>query len=339
MFIDETTLQVTAGDGGNGCVAFRREKFVPRGGPCGGDGGKGGDVVAVADEGLTTLLDYHRQKHMRAKRGAHGLGKEMTGGSGADLELVLPAGTMIFDQETDELIADLTDHGQRVIVARGGRGGHGNTRFRTATRQAPDFAISGRAGESRHLRLELKLLADIGLVGFPNVGKSTLISRISNARPRTADYPFTTLVPNLGLVQWRDYRSFVVADLPGLIEGAHRGRGLGHQFLRHLERTRAIVHLLEVPLSNEDASRNPIRDYLAIRSELEQFNPDLAQRPEIVVLNKLDLPYVKDAEAALRKELEGMSVSLFSISAATGEGISQLVDEMGRMLDALPTSS
>ena len=266
------------------------------------------------------------------------MGKDMTGRSGADLELVLPVGTMIFEQETDELIADITAHGERAVVAHGGRGGQGNTRFRTATRQAPDFATPGREGESKLLRLELKLLADIGLVGFPNVGKSTLISRISNARPKIADYPFTTLVPNLGLVSWRDFKSFVVADLPGLIEGAHHGRGLGHQFLRHLERTRAIVHLLEVSATGEDDTRSPLGDYEAIRSELEQFNPELAQRPEIVVLNKLDLPHVREAEPALRDELEQRSLSFFAISAVTGEGIGPLVDAMGEMLDSLPRS-
>lgn len=337
MFIDETTLRVTAGDGGRGCVAFRREKFVPHGGPSGGNGGRGGDVVAVGDEGMTTLLDFHHQKHVRAKRGAHGMGKDMTGRSGADLELVLPTGTMIFDHETDELIADLTVHGERAVVARGGRGGQGNACFATATRQAPDFATPGREGESKLLRLELKLLADVGLVGFPNVGKSTLISRISNARPKVADYPFTTLVPNLGLVRWRDFSSFVVADLPGLIEGAHEGRGLGHQFLRHLERTRAIVHLLEVP-AEDDESRSPLRDYEAIRSELEQFNSELSQRPEIVVLNKMDLPHVRDAEPALRAEVEGRSLSFFAISAVTGEGIDALVDAMGRMVSAMAGS-
>lgn len=332
MFIDETTLRVSAGNGGNGCVAFRREKFVPRGGPIGGDGGKGGDVLAVAEQGLSTLLDLHHRKHIKAKRGAHGEGKEMTGRGGADAVLRVPAGTIIYDDETGELLVDLDTDGASHVIARGGRGGHGNRRFRTATRQAPDFAKPGGEGETRVIRLELKLLADIGLIGFPSVGKSTLISRISNAKPKIAEYHFTTLVPNLGLVKWRDFRSFVVADLPGLIEGAHQGKGLGHRFLKHLERTRTIVHILELP-SEPETGRDPVEDYDALRHELERFNPELAERSEIVALNKIDLLGDSDATVSIAEHFESRGVPFFQISAATGAGLPALVDAMGRMLD------
>jgi GTP-binding protein len=341
MFIDETTLEVTAGDGGRGCVAFRREKFMPRGGPSGGNGGKGGDVVLVADEGLSTLLELHRRRHIRAERGAHGQGKDMTGRGGDDAVLLVPVGTLVFDEDTGEELGDLTEHGQRLIVAAGGKGGLGNAAFATPTRQAPEHAQSGIPGESRRIRLELKLLADIGIIGLPSVGKSTLISRISNARPKIADYEFTTLVPNLGVVGWHDHKSFVVADLPGLVEGAHEGRGLGHQFLRHIERTRAAVHLIAPRTGSagwDDAGNaaplveRAIADYEAIRRELELYNPRLATLPELVVVNKLDLPEVREAVPELEAHFVGLGARFVAISAVTGEGVREAVDAMGELL-------
>ena len=337
MFIDETFLTVSAGNGGRGCVAFRREKFMPRGGPSGGDGVRGGDVVVEGDEGLHTLLDLHYRKHIKAQDGKAGGGKDMTGRGGEDAVLRVPVGTMVFEQTSGDLLADLTEHGQRVTIAAGGRGGLGNARFARSTRQAPEYAQPGEEGPSLDIRLELKVLADIGFVGFPSVGKSTLISRISNAKPKIADYHFTTLVPNLGMVRTGDYRSFVVADLPGLIEGAHEGKGLGHQFLRHLERTRAVVHLIEVPM-DESTGRQPLSDYKAIRHELQSFDADLADRPEIVVLNKIDLPDARDAHDTLKAHFEGLGKPFLAISAVTGEGLDALVHAMREMLDELAAS-
>lgn len=338
MFIDEAIFKVSAGDGGRGCVAFRREKFVPRGGPCGGDGGHGGSVIAVADVRLTTLLDLHRRRQIRASGGAHGLGKQMTGKDGEDVILRVPAGTLVYDEETSQLLGDLTEHEARLVLAKGGKGGKGNQHFATATRQAPDFAQTGLPGESLTVRLELRLLADVGIVGLPSVGKSTFISRISNAKPKIAEYPFTTLVPNLGLVRWRDFKSFVVADLPGLIEGAHSGRGLGHQFLRHLTRVRVIAHFIEVV--DEDAvelgvERDPIRDYQTIRHELEQFDQGFSSVPEIVVLNKTDLPTCRSAIDSLAEYFAERQLPFVAISAVTGQGVQELVDLMGNTLDKM----
>src|SRR3982751_6808469 len=290
MFVDEVDIHVTAGDGGRGCLAFRREKFVPRGGPSGGDGGHGGSVFVVASPHTNTLINYRFHPELTAKRGAHGQGSNCTGQSGADLELAVPIGTLVYEKTSDpeqpyKLLADLAAEGQRVLVARGGRGGMGNAHFATSTNRAPRKVQPGEPGEVRDLRLELKLLADVGLVGFPNAGKSTMIARISAARPKIADYPFTTLVPNLGVVRISEDRSFVVADVPGLIEGAHRGQGLGHQFLRHLERTKVLVHLVDV---SGGSGRNPVEDLDIVRKELELYQPTLAAKPQIVVANKMD---------------------------------------------------
>jgi GTP-binding protein len=311
-------------------VAFRREKFVERGGPSGGDGGDGGSVVFVADENLTTLLDYRYQQHHRAKSGEHGMGSDMNGRSAPDLVLRVPVGTIVKDESTGEVIADLSEKGQRFIAAQGGKGGLGNMNFATSTRQAPRFAQEGKPGEERTLTLELKLLADVGLVGFPNAGKSTLISRVSRARPKIADYPFTTLVPNLGLVQYRDERSFVMADIPGLIEGASEGAGLGHQFLRHVERCRVLIHLVDLFAQGE--GREPIRDFDVLQEELRKHSPDLAQKPKIVAANKIDLPEARARFPKLATAMKRKGLTVFPISAATGEGLQPLIDEVARVL-------
>src|ERR1700757_1142259 len=285
MFIDEAKIRVKAGDGGNGCLAFRREKFVPRGGPSGGDGGRGGDVYLVANEHQNTLLHLRYNPEHKAERGRHGEGSDRTGHEGHTVEVEVPVGTVVWDEATGERLFDFTEAGQRYLAARGGRGGKGNARFATSTHQAPTEHTPGKPGEEKRLRLELKLLADVGLVGFPNAGKSTLISRISAARPKIADYPFTTLEPNLGVVELPDYRSFVVADIPGLIEGAHTGAGLGIQFLRHVERTRLLVHLVDV---SEASGREPVSDFDIVMGELESFSESMIEKPMIVVATKLD---------------------------------------------------
>src|SRR5947208_747348 len=290
MFVDEVDIHVAAGDGGRGCLAFRREKFVPRGGPSGGDGGHGGSVFIVASPHTNTLINFRFHPEFTAKRGDHGQGSNRTGHTGADLELAVPIGTLVYEKTGDprepyRLLADLAEEGQRVLVAHGGRGGMGNARFATSTNRAPRKVQPGEPGEIKDLRLELKLLADVGLVGFPNAGKSTMIARISAARPKIADYPFTTLVPNLGPVRLDEHRSSVVADVPGLIEGAHRGRGLGHQFLRHLERTKVLVHLVDV---SGESGRSPVADLDTLRRELELFRPELAAKPQLVAANKMD---------------------------------------------------
>src|SRR5438067_8540365 len=294
MFLDEATIRARAGSGGSGAVSFRHEKHVPRGGPDGGDGGRGGSVILVAEPGLTTLVDFRHHRDFRAGRGGDGSGNQRAGKNGEDVEVPVPVGTTVTDAETGEQVADLVHPGQRANLARGGRGGRGNMHFATSVQQTPRFAEKGEPGEERLLRLDLKLLADVGLIGFPNVGKSTLISRISAAKPKIADYPFTTLVPNLGVVSVDTGRSFVVADIPGLIEGAHQGAGLGHQFLRHVERTRLLVHLLDV---SGTTGRDPWEDYRIIRAELAAYSSRLAELPELVALNKTDIP---DAQAVLR---------------------------------------
>jgi GTP-binding protein len=331
-FVDEVRIHVKAGDGGNGAVAWRREKFIPRGGPAGGDGGHGGDVALVVDPQLSTLLDYRYVHEHKARSGEHGGGSDMNGKDGPDLELRVPPGTVVKDAATGETIVDLSEPDQRVVIAKGGRGGLGNMNFATSTNQAPRYAEDGTPGEERDLLLELKLLADVGIVGYPNAGKSTLISRISRARPKIADYPFTTLAPNLGVVGWRDDRSFVVADIPGLIDGAHAGAGLGHQFLRHVERCRVLVHLVEG--ANPEPGRTPAADFRAINAELALYSPELAKKPQIVAVTKVDVPEARAAgekfAKALAKRKKPLKVHL--ISSATGEGLDPLLDAIGKVL-------
>ena len=333
QFIDEARIWVRGGDGGNGIVAWRREKFVPKGGPAGGDGGDGGSVVLVVDEGLSTLLDFRYRKEYRAPAGERGGNKDMYGAAGEEMLLRIPPGTQVYDDESGKLLGDMREHGARFVAARGGRGGRGNIHFATSTDRAPRRAEPGTPGQERTVRLELKLLADVGLLGFPNVGKSSLISRISAARPKVADYPFTTLVPHLGMVRLSGERSFVVADIPGLIKGAHQGAGLGHKFLRHLERTRVLIHLIEV---SPEPGRTPLRDYLAIRKELTLYDPDLAARPEIVVVNKLDLPDTRRKLATLRRTFARRKIPLHAISAATGEGLPVLLEAAWKVLSSAP---
>jgi GTP-binding protein len=334
-FVDEAVIHVKAGNGGNGCVAFRREKFVPRGGPAGGDGGRGGHVILLADPSVKTLVDLHLQRTYKAENGQHGQGSNKHGADGKDLVIRVPVGTVVYDAETGELIADLVKAGQRVIVARGGRGGRGNAAFATPTRQTPVFAELGEPGEERTLRLELKLLADVGIIGYPNVGKSTLISRISAARPKIADYPFTTLVPNLGTVRVDNF-SFVVADLPGLIEGAHKGVGLGHQFLRHAERTSLLLHMVDIAAVE---GRDPICDFETINEELRLYNPELAKKPQIVVANKMDLPNAHENLQRCLPYWRERGYEVFAISALTGEGIEPLVYRMAELVKAMqPTA-
>jgi GTP-binding protein len=320
-FVDEATIHVQAGDGGRGMVSFRREPFVPRGGPNGGDGGHGGSVVLLADPQLHTLVDYKFQQHHKAERGGHGGGNDRSGKNGEDRVLRVPVGTLVKSEE-GELLADLAEPGARYIAARGGRGGRGNKSFATAVRQAPDFAEPGERGEAGTVCLELKLLADVGLVGFPNVGKSTLISRVSAARPKIAAYPFTTLTPHLGVVSAGPERSFVVADIPGLIPGAHAGAGLGDRFLRHVERTRLLLHLVTV---THEEGRDPLRDFDVLEAELRLFNPELAERPKLVALTMMDLPFVAEQEAEIRARFAERGLELFAISAVTGAGVKELV--------------
>jgi GTP-binding protein len=321
MFIDETRIWVKAGDGGNGCLAFRREKYVPRGGPSGGDGGRGGDVILVSDDQVATLLHFRFNPEHKAERGRHGEGSNRTGADGKSVALKVPVGTVVYDESTGEKLHDFDKHGDRLVVARGGRGGRGNARFATSTHQAPTEHEPGRPGAERRLRLELKLLADVALVGFPNAGKSTLISRISAARPKIADYPFTTLEPNLGVVQLDDYRSYVVADIPGLIEGAHLGHGLGTQFLRHIERTRLLAHLVDV---SEASGRDPVHDFEIIVQELASFSPELAEKPMILLATKMDAAQDPGRVAALERLAAERGLPFFRISSVTGEGIEEL---------------
>jgi GTP-binding protein len=325
MFIDHLSIQVKAGDGGNGCVSFRREAFVPRGGPNGGDGGDGGSVILRADSQLHTLLDFRYKRQYSAQRGEHGRGKDQTGKRGPDLVIRVPVGTLIRDVSHGETLADLTVPGQEIVVARGGRGGRGNSHFATPTRQAPTFAEPGTPGEERTLTLELKLLADVGLVGLPNAGKSTLLAAISAARPKVAAYPFTTLEPALGVVTWAEGRSFVAADIPGLIEGAHEGRGLGFQFLRHVERTAFLLHLVDV---SEAAGHHPVEDLESVRRELALTHPELVAKPFAVVGTKLDA--ATGDEGVLEAYCRDQGWLYFGISAATGRGVPALVRAVGR---------
>ena len=321
MFIDEARILVKAGDGGNGCLAFRREKYVPRGGPSGGDGGRGGDVFLVSTEHQNTLIQFRFNPEHKAQRGRHGEGSDCTGAEGHSIDLQVPVGTVVYDEATGERLHDFTAPGDRFLVARGGRGGKGNARFATSTHQAPTEHQPGKPGQERRLRLELKLLADVGLVGFPNAGKSTLISRISAARPKIADYPFTTLEPQLGVVSVDDYRSFVVADIPGLIEGAHLGHGLGTQFLRHIERTRLLAHLVDVSASS---GREPARDFETVMAELASFSEDLAAKPMILVATKMDAAQDPARVESLRHIAAERGLAFFEISSVTGQGLDEL---------------
>ena len=338
MFIDEAKIRVKAGGGGNGCVAFRREKYVPRGGPSGGDGGKGGDIYMESSERHNTLVHFRFNPEYKAQRGRHGEGANKTGREGEDIILKVPVGTILYDDDTGEKIHDFSDPDERIVVARGGRGGRGNARFATSTHQAPREHEDGRPGEERVYRLELKLLADVGLVGYPNVGKSTLISRISAARPKIADYPFTTLEPNLGVVvvgQPPDEKSFVVADIPGLIEGAHAGSGLGTQFLRHIERTRLLVHLVDV--SDASGRPNPVKDVEVIKAELASFGAKLDEKPMIMAASKIDAAN-KEKLAKLKRYCKKQGYELFPISAVTGKGIKELKYEMAERVEELRMS-
>jgi GTP-binding protein len=331
VFFDEVKIYVKGGDGGNGVVAFRREKYVPFGGPAGGDGGKGGDVYLVVDPHLNTLINFRHRVHFKAKRGGHGRGKNQAGKGGADVHVPVARGTIVRGADTGEFLGDLTRPDERLLVARGGRGGRGNAAFASSTNQAPRVAEQGDPGEERWLALELKLIADVGIVGLPNAGKSTLLSVVSAARPKIADYPFTTLVPNLGVVALDLSTSFVAADLPGLIEGAHQGAGLGHQFLRHAERTRLLIHLLD------GASQDPLADYETINAELDLYSERLAVRPQIVVLNKMDLPHAQALWPSVQQALAAQGATeVMAVSAVTRQGVDVLMRRVASLLEALP---
>lgn len=333
MFIDESKLRITAGDGGNGCVAFRREKFVPRGGPSGGDGGRGGDIYLESTEGLNTLLKFRYKHEFSAERGHHGEGSNCHGRDGEDVVIQLPVGTVVYDEATGEKLWDFDAPGQKVLAAKGGRGGRGNAHFATSTHRAPRQAEHGREGQIRTLKLELKLLADVGLVGFPNVGKSTLISRLSSARPKIADYPFTTLEPHLGVVGLDQERSFVMADIPGLIAGAHEGRGLGIRFLKHIERTRLLLHMIDVA---EESGRDPVEDYRVILQELESFSSAMTQKPTLLVASRVDAAGAGDRLTALRRFCRDQNERLYEISAVTGDGLEDLRNAVWSTLEQIP---
>lgn len=328
-FIDEAKIYVKSGDGGKGCVSFRREKYVPKGGPDGGDGGRGGDVIIRASRAHRTLLDLKYNQHHKAKRGGHGEGSNRTGRNGDDAEIIVPAGTVIRDADTGEILGDLVEPEQVCIVARGGLGGKGNAFFKSATNQAPRYAQDGTPGEERTIFLELKLLADVGVIGLPNVGKSTLISRVSSAKPKIADYPFTTLIPNLGVVKAGNYETFVMADIPGLIEGAHLGMGLGTKFLRHIERTSVLVHILDI---SRDDGTDGWSDFQTINHELASFSPVITKKPQIVAVNKTDLPVTVERLENTRKKFEKEGIVIFPFSAVTGDGVKALVWEITRRL-------
>ena len=326
MFVDRVTLFVKGGDGGNGCVSFRKEKYVPKGGPNGGGGGGGGDVTLLASDGVTNLAHLSSQRHWLAPRGEHGKGSDQTGRCGKDTLIEVPVGTIVLDRDRGHVLRDLKEAGDRVVVAKGGNGGHGNAFFKSSTNRAPKQAETGGVGEERWISLELKVIADVGLVGLPNAGKSTLLSRISRAHPEIADYPFTTKYPNLGTVHTGGDLAFVVADIPGLIEGAHLGHGLGHEFLRHIERTRLLIHLVDAfPIDGSD----PVANYRAIRGELEQYSPALANRPEVLVLTKMDLTGAPEAALRIAAELDREPLA---ISAVTGRGLPTLIAQITKHL-------
>lgn len=329
MFVDEVDILVRGGDGGRGCLSFHREKFVPKGGPDGGDGGRGGHVILRVDSQISTLIDLRYQSQYRAQRGENGRHKNQHGKDGDDLIVNVPPGTLVKDAETGEILADMAASDAQFIAAAGGQGGRGNARFKSATNQAPRYVQPGIEGEERSLHLELKLLADVGIIGLPNVGKSTLISRISAARPKIADYPFTTLIPNLGVVRTSNFRSFVVVDIPGLIEGASLGAGLGFQFLRHIERTRMFVHVIDL---SSLTGREPLQDFQTINAELEQYEPTLLQRPQIVAANKLDVLDDDTRLSTLRAFCEQEGMACYPISAVTGEGVPELMQGVTRMI-------
>ncbi|MFL6555549.1 MAG: GTPase ObgE, partial [Bacillus sp. (in: firmicutes)] len=332
MFVDQTKIYVKAGDGGNGMVAFRKEKYIPKGGPAGGDGGKGANVVFEVNEGLRTLMDFRYQRHFKAPRGEHGMSKNQHGAGAKDMVVKVPPGTVVIDAVTNEVIADLVENGQQAIIARGGRGGRGNSRFATPANPAPELSENGEPGQEREVILELKLLADAGLVGFPSVGKSTLLSVISSARPKIAEYHFTTIVPNLGMVETEDGRSFVMADLPGLIEGASEGVGLGHQFLRHIERTRVIVHVIDMAAME---GRDPYEDFLTINRELSEYNLRLTERPQIIVANKMDMPEAEENLKKFKEQLEE-DYPIFPISAVTRKGLRELLFAVADKIEETP---
>lgn len=335
MFVDNVSILVKGGDGGNGIVAFRREKYEPKGGPAGGDGGRGGDVIFRVDEGLRTLMDFRYQKHFKAKRGENGRSKSQHGKNAEPLVVRVPPGTVVDEKETKNVIADLTRHGQEAVIARGGRGGRGNIRFANPKNPAPHLAENGEPGMERQVELELKLLADVGLIGYPSVGKSTLLSVVTAAKPKIGAYPFTTIHPNLGVVEVEDGRSFVMADLPGLIEGAHEGVGLGYQFLRHVERTRMLIHVVDMAATE---GREPYQDWLHINEELKKYREALARRPQIVAANKMDLPGAEENFKQF-KEAVGQEVSVYPVSSATRQGLRELLFAVADRLDALPTES
>ena len=330
QFIDEAIIHVKAGDGGNGAAAFRREDGVPRGGPSGGDGGDGGSILLVADPQLTSLLDFKYRRKYKADRGEDGRNKDQYGAGGEDLVLRVPVGTVVYEEGADAPLVDLDQPGTQFVIARGGKGGRGNIHFKSPWNQAPSQAEPGTPGEERTIRLELKLLADVGLLGFPNVGKSTFISHVSRARPKIADYPFTTLVPNLGVVQLSDERSFVIADIPGLIEGAAEGAGLGHQFLRHVERCRVLLHIVEATYMT-GPDREPLVDFQAINRELERYAPELAKKPQVVALNKIDAMTPEQIDE-VRKEFQDEGVEVFAMSAATGDGVGPVLERLWSFL-------
>ena len=333
-FIDEITIEVRAGNGGNGSHAMRREKYIPFGGPAGGDGGRGADIIFVADTRLSTLMDLHFRRLLKAEHGEHGRGKDQYGKGGKDMVVEVPVGTQVFDHETGEVLFDFKAVGERFVIAKGGRGGRGNLHFVTSSDQAPMRAEKGEPGEIRKLRLELKLLADVGLLGFPNVGKSTFIAAVSRARPKIADYPFTTLAPNLGMVSLGDGRNFVVADVPGIIEGAAEGAGLGHRFLKHIERTRVLLHIITL---DPDPERDPVRDFEVLNEELRKFDPRLAERPQIVGISKTDLPDVKETVTKVKRALKRRGIdNVFAFSAATGDGVEKVLLALEQLLKEHP---
>lgn len=333
MFVDYAKVEVKGGDGGNGIVAFRREKYEPKGGPAGGDGGNGGNVVFVVDEGLRTLMDFRYQRHFKAKRGENGRAKKQHGKNAEDLIVSVPPGTVVINSESGGVLADLTERGQRAVIAKGGRGGRGNTRFATSSNPAPKLSENGEPGEELTVIVELKVLADVGLIGFPSVGKSTLLSVVTSAKPKIASYHFTTIKPNLGVVDVEDRRSFVIADLPGLIEGAHEGAGLGHEFLRHIERTRVLIHVIDMGSSE---GRDPYEDYVKINDELRQYHLRLTERPQIVAANKMDLPGAAEQLEHFKERMDEEDVPVFAVSAATGEGIRELLFAAADLIEETP---